>query len=231
MGLHSISEVHLGELRRWGIWRWRKRGNRTPWRRGGHAGGDKGRADVAARATGTGLRGGWWRCLSWWMSTGSWKSWGDLTKTRQRRCGGMRDLRGMWNGGCGRCVPMVDIWLGTGGRWLRWRERALLCLSGAGSHRAGLQGEAGHAFPIHHCQIGTPLSQHVAFINQAHPVHNTHDERHQGRCRALSPLSRRRGPLGRHHLRHGSGATYTRTNLGIPSALDHLILSVIHPSR
>lgn len=54
--LHSISGVRLGELKRWGIWRWRRRERRTPGREGGRERRDKGQVDGAARASGMGLR-------------------------------------------------------------------------------------------------------------------------------------------------------------------------------
>lgn len=69
--LHSVFEARLGELKRWGIWRWRRRGNRTRRKSGDLEGGDKEQVDGAAGATGNGLCGCCLQWLSWRMNTES----------------------------------------------------------------------------------------------------------------------------------------------------------------
>lgn len=64
VALHLISEVRLGELKRLGIWRWRRRENRTRGKEGGREWWDKEGVGGAARVTGNGLWIGWSECLS-----------------------------------------------------------------------------------------------------------------------------------------------------------------------
>lgn len=102
---HSTLEVHLDVLKRWGIWRWRRAGGRTPGRPEDHEGRDKEQAGGAAKATGRGLYGKRLKCLSWRMSTGSWRPCGDLANAWRERREGLTEVR--W-------VPMGDIWRGSG---------------------------------------------------------------------------------------------------------------------